>query len=672
MENVVVVLALIVAAEYLVIAVVIVPKLSRVAQSDRRVVALAQWGATAFFLGCATTHTMISLQTLDPGLLGGMDMPTPAGDQALLWEMVIPHIAQIVGGAAFICISVSRLEVSITSKVQAAELRVLNRQLRAAFERAPLGFSLMLSQDDTSRAVYVNPAFYNIFGLDPAGPLPTREELIERVHPDDRAESEITATNEVSAGRVVEHDFRVVRPDGQVRWVRSRLSPAGEEGAPNSRLTVVVEDITDSVNAHAALEQSERRFTQLANSVTVGIALRQLDPAQLLWVNAAYADIVGGRVPRDADLADPDANPYDDAAHALLHPDDRDRVLTQYWSRAQAGEVVESEHRVLRPDGDVRWVHVTSNPVLDDDGGITRVAGTVEDITVRRNAEEAVREAQAAAERANNARTEFLSRVSHELRTPLNAVLGFGQLLELDELLPHQQDAVSHILRGGRHLLTLINDVLDISRLEADEVHVCLEPVAVSELFGDVIGLMVPTATAAGVTLRRDHLLDGEIGTHVLASPLRLQQVLLNLLSNAIKFNTANGSVRLNARAGPAGRLRISVTDTGVGIRATDLSRLWVPFDRLDHQNSDIEGAGIGLALTDRLVQAMGGELEVESTFGLGSTFSVLLPGVVVGAGQDPGECPRAGGQPGHTAACRQAGNTEVPALASTTTDTSF
>jgi PAS domain S-box-containing protein len=672
MENVVVALALVVAVQYLVIAVVVVPKLARIATTERRLVTLAQCGATAFFFGCAITHTMIALQTLDPDLVGGMDMSAQGGTQALLWEMVVPHLAQVFGGAVFIFIAVNRLEVSITSKEQASELRVLNRQMQSAFERAPLGFSLMVGHDQASRAVYVNPAYFEIFGLDPRGPLPSREDLLDRVHPDDRPQSEVTTSNDVIAGGVVEHEFRVIRPDGVVRWVHSRLSPAADEDAGAGRLTVVVEDITDRVNAQHALERSERRFTQLANSVNVGISLRQLDPPELLWVNAAYADIVGnGLSAPDGDIGAQDASGYDDPADVLLHPDDRERVLGQYWPRAQAGEVVESEHRVLRPDGAIRWVHVTSNPVLDDDGEVTRVAGTVEDITVRKNAEEAVRDAQAAAERANNMRTEFLSRVSHELRTPLNAVLGFGQLLELDELLPEQQDAVAHILRGGRHLLTLINDVIDISHIQADEVDVCLEPVAVDELLSDVAGLMLPTAVANDVTLRRDDPLDPDLSTHVLACPRRLQQVLLNLLSNAIKFNTAAGSVRLHAQAGTPGRLRISVSDTGVGIRATDLSRLLVPFDRLGQESSDIEGAGIGLALTDRLVQAMGGELEIESTFGLGSTFSVSLPTVttdtVPGHDERAHTCPQAGPKAG-AGPCPGAAHGSVPALASTTT----
>ena len=625
MQNLVVVLALLVAAQYVVIAVVVVPRLAGIARLDRRILAAARWGATAFFLGCAITHATIALQTLDPRLPGGMDMAVRGGNPALLLEMIVPHIAQIIGGGVFIYIAVRRLEVSITSKEQATELRDLDRQFQSVFQRAPLGFALSPPPSRTSGAIYLNPAYREIYGLDPQGSPVSERDLLEQVHPDDRAAVDATMSG-VVAGVPVDAEFRIVRPDGVVRWVHSRLIPIADGDAVTTRATTVLEDITERVQAHAALARSEQRFVQLANSVKVGITLRQLHPPQFLWANAAYVEIAGLDPTQDA------STPVDPAL-CLVHPDDRDRVLNQYWPRAQRGLVAESEHRVLRPDGAIRWIHVTSNPVLDDDGAVTRVAGTVEDVTVRKEAQE-VRAAQLDAERANAAKSEFLSRVSHELRTPLNAVLGYGQLLELDELSPDQKDAVSHILRGGRHLVTLIDDVLDISRLETGQLDVNLEPVAVSDLFGDVVGLMRPTAVAAGITLRHDHGPAAEAEIYVSANRRRLKQVLLNLLSNAIKYNTPGGTVQVDVNDGGNGRLRLSVTDTGFGIRAVDRPRLFIPFDRLGHQNTDVEGTGIGLSLTLRLVEAMGGDLEVESTFGQGSTFTVVLPAT---SAPDPG-----------------------------------
>ena len=235
--------------------------------------------------------------------------------------------------------------------------------------------------------------------------------------------------------------------------------------------------------------------------------------------------------------------------------------------------------------------------------------------------------ATAEADRANLAKSEFLSRMSHELRTPLNAILGFAQLLELDAASAEQQESVGQILRAGRHLLGLINEILDISRIEAGRLQLSLEPVPVQETVRQAIELVQPSAAEAHVTVRSEAIEDG---VHVLADRQRLQQVLLNLLSNGVKYNRAGGTVTVACRESPASRLRIEVTDTGPGITADKLARLFTPFDRLGAEASAVEGTGLGLALSKSLVEAMGGTLKVRSEPEVGCTFSVEL--AVVGA----------------------------------------
>ena len=224
--------------------------------------------------------------------------------------------------------------------------------------------------------------------------------------------------------------------------------------------------------------------------------------------------------------------------------------------------------------------------------------------------------------RANRAKSEFLSRMSHELRTPLNAILGFGQLLEMDVLSAKQTECTAQILRAGRHLLGLINEVLDISRIESGRLQLSLEPVPVPETLRQALDLVMSTATERDVSVRVDAI--GE-GVHVLADRQRLQQVLLNLLSNAIKYNRPNGTVLASCERLGGDRLRISVTDSGEGIAASKLGRLFTPFDRLGAEASGIEGTGLGLALSKSLVEAMGGTMHVQSREGIGSTFSVEL-----------------------------------------------
>jgi signal transduction histidine kinase/ActR/RegA family two-component response regulator len=241
--------------------------------------------------------------------------------------------------------------------------------------------------------------------------------------------------------------------------------------------------------------------------------------------------------------------------------------------------------------------------------------------------EQGEREAREVAEAANRAKSEFLSRMSHELRTPLNAVLGFGQLLELDELNDSQQEAVAQIIKGGRHLLGLINDVLDISRIETGNLAMSPEPVLVSDLIGETLSLMRPLAAARDiqvVTVESNPLDDA----HVLADRQRIKQILLNLVSNAVKYGHPDTTVTVSCEAYAGSQLRIVVADTGPGIRPEDLERLFVPFERLGAERSEVEGTGVGLALSKRLAEAMDGTIGVASKFGIGSRFWVELPAV--------------------------------------------
>src|SRR6266446_3962752 len=236
------------------------------------------------------------------------------------------------------------------------------------------------------------------------------------------------------------------------------------------------------------------------------------------------------------------------------------------------------------------------------------------EITERRLAEEE-------ADRANRAKSEFLSRMSHELRTPLNGIIGFAQLLELEVPDGDQRESVDHILKGGRHLLGLINEVLDIARIEAGNLAMSPEPVSADEVLRAALDLIRPQAAARGIQI----LEPASVGRYVTADRQRLQQVLLNLLSNAVKYNRQGGAIRVGCEDGSSGRLRFTVADTGGGIPPEMMNRLFRPFDRLGAEQTAVEGTGLGLALSQRLVEAMGGTLTARSTVGEGATFTVEL-----------------------------------------------
>ena len=235
-------------------------------------------------------------------------------------------------------------------------------------------------------------------------------------------------------------------------------------------------------------------------------------------------------------------------------------------------------------------------------------------------------EANRIAETASQAKSEFLSSMSHELRTPLNAVIGFAELLKMDRegtLTDKQREYVGHIVKGADHLVELVNEVLDLAGIEAGRLRLSIEPVSARSALEYVQRAMLPLAQKHGVMLELK--MPVELG-YVRADELRLRQVLINLVSNAIKYNRPGGSVALTGRSMASGRVRFVVTDTGSGIAPERAKDLFQPFQRLGAENSGIEGTGIGLALSRRLVEAMNGSIDFASELGRGSTFWVDLP----------------------------------------------
>ncbi len=254
--------------------------------------------------------------------------------------------------------------------------------------------------------------------------------------------------------------------------------------------------------------------------------------------------------------------------------------------------------------------------------------GILRDITERKESERRVREEKERAESANRAKSEFLASMSHELRTPLNAILGFAQLMQIDQeepLTETQQISVEHIKNGGDHLLEVLNEVLDLAKIEAGGVDLEMESVRVGALIGECVSLMAATADELGVKMTMDTALADD-PTCVRADATRLKQVFLNLISNAAKYNRPNGSVTISSVAHKAGIQRVSVADTGIGVSDEQLDDLFKPFSRLAVADTEIEGTGIGLTITKRLVERMGGVIGVKSVPGEGSVFWVEMP----------------------------------------------
>jgi PAS domain S-box-containing protein len=275
----------------------------------------------------------------------------------------------------------------------------------------------------------------------------------------------------------------------------------------------------------------------------------------------------------------------------------------------------------VRKDGGTFPVLVDATSVKDAQGNVHHRAIRVQDTTLLKSTERALRADRTEAERANEAKSQFLSRMSHELRTPLNVILGFAQVMQLDELSGTQAESVGHILESGRHLLALIDEALDISQVESGHMALSLESVKVDEPVLEVLALLRQMAGTDGI-----RLFGGERDSdcYVIADRHRLKQVLMNLVANAIKYNVRGGYVRVECnREGPT--VAISVSDTGIGFPEGSTDRLFSPFDRLGQEGGEVEGTGLGLSLSKALVEAMGGSITAAPNTEAGSVFTVRL-----------------------------------------------
>jgi PAS domain S-box-containing protein len=363
-----------------------------------------------------------------------------------------------------------------------------------------------------------------------------------------------------------------------------------------------------------ALRDSEALYRATFDLAPLGFAQVDLD-GRFLEVNQRQCQILGRSVDELRRLRFQD----------ITHPDDLEGDLAQVSSLLSGkASHYAMEKRFLRPDGSVVWTRLTVGLLRHADGSPHKIISTLEDVSEHRQLEQA-RVAAQAAERSNRAKTEFLSRMSHELRTPLNAVLGFAQLLRMNTGEPlgvRQREHVQHIERAGQHLLGMINDVLDLSRIEEGALALHMERLMLAPVVEDALALLQTAARDAGVTLCCD---EGDARARLWGDGLRLRQVLVNLLSNAVKYNHRGGEAAVGWREEGA-CLRITVRDTGPGLTTAQREHLFEPFNRLGAERSRVEGTGIGLVVTHRLVDLMGGRIEVHSAAGEGSRFSILLP----------------------------------------------
>jgi PAS domain S-box-containing protein len=516
----------------------------------------------------------------------------------------------------------------ITERVEAEQaLRERDLHFRRMIEHAS---DHVMIVDETAAITYVGPSVERMLGWTPDEMMGTRPTDV--VHPDDVPHvMRDFAWIVEHPGEPYKSTFRIRHKDGSYRVFENlgrTMSPYGMENG----ILAFGRDITERRAAEEALQRSEEHFRALIEDGNDLLMVAAPD-GRLTYVSPSMQRIMGH----------PPAALIGVTPAEMMHVDDVPEVMASIARVcASPGAVEVITYRARHADGTWRLIE-SVNRTLRADSADAGIVCNARDITQQRAAESALRRATAEAEqareeaerqrseaeRANRAKSEFLSRMSHELRTPMNSILGFAQLLARAELQPPQVKGVQHILKAGRHLLHLINEVLEIARIEAGRENFSLEPVALAPAMQEALGLVRPVAQQHGVALREGDANGQPWPEHayVHADRQRLVQVLLNLLSNAIKYNRPGGSVRLTVKPVADARWAVHVEDSGRGIPAERIGQLFTPFSRLGAELTDVEGTGLGLALSQRLCEAMGGALRLESTSPAGSVFRLELSG---------------------------------------------
>ncbi|MBD2429170.1 PAS domain-containing protein [Phormidium sp. FACHB-1136] len=483
---------------------------------------------------------------------------------------------------------------------------------------------------------------YEDYGLQDLGRPLTYQDWCNHIHPDDRPWVEAQLEADLRARIPFSAEFRICRPDGELRWVLSIAKLYCDGQGQPMRMVGIHQDITHRKLAEQEICNSQAKFQRLVDDIGDKFVVFSIAGGTLFtYVSGGFQSVFG--VPPEAVLGRHWADTIQWFPESIELAQSEDETL-------RTGQVSSQEFEMsfVHPDGGIRTIHVVQHPVWDSDDSLLAVEGVVEDITERKAAEAELHRTNAELERATRLKDEFLANMSHELRTPLNAILGMTEGLQEEifgPLTERQQRSLNTIERSSSHLLSLINDILDLSKIEAGQVDLDFNAISVSLLCSASVTFVKQQAYKKRqqiTTLIPDGLPD------LYGDDRRLRQVLINLLTNAVKFTPEGGHITLAANyialaqndvqaeifihpqanlGDTLGLLSISITDTGIGIRPEDAQRLFQPFVQVNTAlNRQYEGTGLGLSLVKRLVEMHGGEVTLTSEVGSGSCFTVQLP----------------------------------------------
>ena len=470
---------------------------------------------------------------------------------------------------------------------------------------------IYLIQD--GKFVYVNPKFEEITGYSSAEL--TGSEALKHVFVGDRASVRMKAVDMlkgVSHDSEYSYEFRIQRKTGEPRWILETVSPIMFRGKRTTLGNVI--DITDRKNTEESLKASEARFRSLIVNAPVGISITTLDK-RILSANKAMVDIYGYESEEELKSQSTSA--------LYCNPEDRERLL-KFVGEGHAGKFIEVCAK--RKDGSPLWVSLAAIS-QEIDSGEQQIIAITEDITEQKELEIALQKAKTAAEDATQAKSEFLAHMSHEIRTPMNAIVGLSHLAMKTDLNPKQRDYLTKIQSSANSLMRIINDILDISKIEAGKLEIEVTNFRLDHILNNIANIFSQRAQERGIEIRFST--NSDIPAILKGDPLRIGQVLTNLIANSLKFTHA-GEIVVTTELGPRERekvtLHFAVRDTGIGMTKEQQQRLFQPFTQADSSiTRKYGGTGLGLTISKQLIERMGGEIGVESTPGEGSVFAFTL-----------------------------------------------
>ncbi len=461
--------------------------------------------------------------------------------------------------------------------------------------------------------------FHELLGIPSSTQLEDLEARLMRVHFEDLERIRQAPFETSRANPSYRCEYRLLLDDGTERWIAEKANVTHGADGEVLRIAGALIDVTDLKRTEAALNSTEKRLARTMRGTRDGVWEFDI-PANKLWFGPRFEELLG--------FGNGELSHSRERFESMIHPEDRSIALRGIEEHLARDAVFDVEVRVLHKAGHYEWVRLRAQAERDSVGNPIWLAGSMQVVTDRKLAEQAALDAKLAAEAANRAKSNFLANVSHEIRTPMNGVIGMSQILSETNLDNTQREYVDIIRDSAQALLSLINNVLDLSKIEADRLELEHVDFDLRDVIYDTASAIALQAAVKGIELVVN--IDGNVPVLARGDPGRLRQITMNLIGNAVKF-THEGHILLHVSKGLAADghtlLRIEVTDTGIGIPADRLDRLFKTFSQVDSSTTrHYGGTGLGLSIVKRLAELMGGEVGVDSTVGVGSRFWVTFP----------------------------------------------